>query len=48
MSNKDFIALIVICAIVFIIGFVLGHRYHEMKTEGVTPFTYVQESQDFS
>ena len=47
MNNKDYIALVIICLIIFFVGLVVGYRIHEMETEGMSIFTYVQESQNF-
>jgi hypothetical protein len=44
MSKKDCIAIAIIIAIAFTMGFVIGHRVCEMKNDGISVFTYAPES----
>lgn len=44
MSKKDWIMLTIIVIVVFTVGYVIGHRCCEMKSEGVSVTTYAPDS----
>ena len=44
MSKKDWIMLAIIVIVVITVGYVIGHRYCEMKSEGVSVTTYAPDS----
>ena len=44
MSKKDWIVLAIIVIVVFTVGYVIGCRCCEMKSEGVSVTTYAPDS----